>query len=649
MRRTFGQEPPARSRILLVDDEAEILVALTDLLEDEFEILSSTDPFEALRLLEANPDIAVIVSDQRMPGLTGDQFLHQARDISDAHGVLLTGYADLAAVVAALNQGRIRFYAHKPWESDALRAMLREVAHNCRLERALLTERALLRGLMEASSVALTFTDAGGRCIRRNIGPERNGDSEARVMERDLFPQLADEDYASMRRRTVEAGHDEHLLAVEQGGVQRWREFSRFTLPWPRRPNGDLVQAEERWQVSMVRDVTERLMMEARLRQDDKMRALGTLSGGIAHDFNNLLAAILGSLDLLSEMAPPPDAMAAKLLENACEAARRGTVLTRRLLEFGRPKSMALQPVAIGPLIHGMQDLLTQSLSRRTAEDGNVMGRCRLDLSAVPDDDSLPLVNSDPGQLEMALLNLCINARDAMPRGGCITISAYRERETPDGPAHVVVTVADEGCGMSAETMARIFEPFFTTKGIGSGTGLGLSTIYGFLRRCNGDVRVQSVPDQGTRMSLWLPEYEREAEEVPASSRVAAVTVSQRRILVVDDEDGVRLVTEQYLRQDGHTVVALGDGAEAVARVRDGERFDLAVLDLMMPGMSGRECGEALLALAPEMPILYVSGYADPGSLPEGAAVLAKPFTPRTLREAVVESLSQVGSEARVL
>ncbi|MCQ9155499.1 ATP-binding response regulator [Acidomonas methanolica] len=643
MREHFGYEPNERSRILLLDDEAEILVALTDLLEDEFDILISTDPVEALETLRRTPDVAVIVSDQRMPGMTGDQFLHHARAFSDAHGILLTGYADLAAVVAALNQGRIRFYAHKPWDSDALRAMIREVAYNCRVERALLTERALLRGLMEASPLGLSFSDANGRCIRRNIGPERGGDARVTVHERDLFPHVSDETYREMCRRTVENGHYEHLCEIERGGSRRWQEFTRSTLPWPRRPDGEIVPSAERWQVCMVRDVTERMALEARLRQDDKMRALGTLSGGIAHDFNNLLTAIIGSLELLADMVPPEGVMAARLLENASEAAKRGTLLTRRLLEFGRPKSSALQPVAVGPLIRGMEDLLVQSLNRHMTEDGRPTGRCTLDMSGVAENGTLPMVMSDPGQLEMALLNLCINARDAMPQGGSVAISSRAERAAPDGPVNVVITVADQGCGMSADTAARIFEPFFTTKGIGSGTGLGLSTIYSFLRRCNGDVRVDSRPGEGTRMSLWLPVCESCRALDAVSETVPRAVLPPCRILVVDDEDSVRLVTEHFLRQDGHDVVTARDGAEALALVENGERFDLVVLDLMMPGMSGRECGEALARVAPSLPVLYVSGYADPGSLPGDAFVLDKPFTPQTLRAALVETLSAPG------
>ncbi|AOX20145.1 response regulator [Kozakia baliensis] len=638
MRSVYGNAPQARSRILLVDDEPEILVALTDLLEDEFDILSSTDPLDALNILRDSPDVAVIVSDQRMPNLNGDAFLAQAREISDARGILLTGYADLAAVVAALNQGRIQFYAHKPWESDALRAMVREVAEHYRLERALLTERVLLHGLMETLPLGLVFSDAQGRVIRHNLTPDRQVSEEEGVLETSLYPETERAAIEAMRARTQERGQDEHLVETVDDDVTHWHEFIRAALPWPRRPGGDLEPINKRWQVGIERDVTERLAMELRLRQDDKMRALGTLSGGIAHDFNNLLTAILGSLELLSDLSPPSDPMATKLLENAAESARRGTVLTRRLLEFGRPKPTTLQPVPVIALISGMRDLLAQSLNRRTDTEGET-GRCTLDLAGVPSDLKLPPVMSDPGQLEMALLNLCINARDAMPQGGSIAIAAHYAEATQGGSDHVVVTVADHGCGMPPEVVARIFEPFFTTKGIGSGTGLGLSTIYGFLRRCNGDIQVQSMPGEGTRMALWLPVCQEAECEQAESEADSAETLSPQRILVADDEDGVRLVTEQFLRQDKHEVVGVSDGTDVIALIEAGEKFDLVALDLLMPGMSGRECGEILGKIAPDLPILYISGYADPDNLPEGAFVLGKPFTPQMLRRAVANAL----------
>lgn len=633
MKRADMSIPTERSRILIVDDEAEILVALTDLLEDEFDIVSCKDPLEALEFLKKASDIAVIVSDQRMPNITGDVLLSRAREFSDARGILLTGYADLAAVVAALNQGRIQFYAHKPWDSDSLRAMVREVASHHRLEKALMIERVLFQGALQAVPMGVVFSDSSGAVLRHNlhIEPELNG--LGGIDEISLYPEALRPRIAEMRLEAGQHGESIRLVAEDTPDGRRWHELIRHTLPWPRVMSGAILPPEQCWQFSLDRDVTERVTMEERLRQDDKMHALGTLAGGIAHDFNNLLTAMLGSLELLQDMTPDADAVMTKLFDNALNSARRGTVLTRRLLEFGRPKPVVLRPVSLVDLVWSMRDLIVQSLNRPSDIRGETE-HCVLDLSAVPRDENLPLVLSDVGQLEMALLNLCINARDAMARGGKIMIRLARS-VGPVGEPQMSLVVEDEGTGMPPEVIRRIFEPFFTTKGLGSGTGLGLSTIYGFLRRSGGDIRVQSTPGKGTTMTLLLPVC-REANERAAEPSVpAAITTGPLRILLADDEAGVRLVTEQFLRQDGHEVISVEDGTEVIDLMARGERFDLVVLDLLMPGMGGRECGQLLARTRPGLPVLYVSGYADPESLPVDAFVLGKPFTLQDLRQAV--------------
>lgn len=639
MKRTEMSVPYGRSRILLVDDEAEILVALTDLLEDEFDIISSTDPVEALEFLRQSPDIAVIVSDQRMPNMTGDVLLSKAREVSDARGILLTGYADLAAVVAALNQGRIQFYAHKPWESDSLRAMVREVAAHYRLERALMIERVLLHGALESVPMDVVFTRADGTVLRHNLDTEVSPDENGDIAEDMLHAEALRPEIASMREETRQSGSLNRLVAESTPDGVRWHEFTRQTLPWPRNALGIAFPNAQRWQMTIDRDVTDRIVMEERLRQDDKMHALGTLAGGIAHDFNNLLTAMLGSMELLQDMTPATNPTVTKLFENALESARRGTVLTRRLLEFGRPKPVALKPVDPVALVWSMNDLIVQSLSRASDLRGET-GRCVLDLSAVPRDLVIQPVLSDSGQLEMALLNLCINARDAMPAGGTIAISLGVETSHGDVPM-VALTVSDEGCGMPPEIVRRIFEPFFTTKGLGSGTGLGLSTIYGFLHRSGGDIRVDSEPGRGTSMTMLLPACVRTEVKGGKAEEKAARPHGSLRILLADDEPGVRLVTEHFLSQDGHLVESVANGNDVLTCLDAGNTYDLVVLDLLMPGMGGRECGTILAERYPDLPVLYVSGYADPENLPADAFVLGKPFTPQELRQAIVTTLDR--------
>ncbi|GAN53723.1 response regulator [Tanticharoenia sakaeratensis] len=627
---------PQRAQILLVDDEPEILVALADLFEDDFDLLTSTDPLAALDLLARNPDVAVIVSDQRMPGLNGDAFLARARQVSDAKGILLTGYADLASVASALNQGRIQFYAHKPWEAETLGAMVREAAAHHRLERALLTERVLLRGLMDNLPMRLVFTDEHGVSMRRN---DRPADEATALPEETGAAPWEQALIGMMRARVSDVGRDERLVQDPQNG--HWHEILRVALPWPE--GEEALPHHPAWQVSIDRDVSERVQLQTQLRQSEKMRALGTLAGGIAHDFNNLLTAVIGSLELLDDLLPEDTTMR-RLLENATGSARRGATLTRRLLDFSRPTPTTLRPVDVAQLLRSMEDLLAQSMIR-PGMGSAAETACRVVMAPVL--EAVPLVQTDASQLEMAILNLCINARDAMDQGGTITIALHRGEMGAGDPIlasgpYVVLSVRDQGCGMTREVAERVFEPFFTTKGTGRGTGLGLSTIFGFLRQNGGDIRVETAPGEGTEVRLWLPL----AKGVPGAQNTelpdaAHTCVGQCRVLVVDDEAMVRLVTEGFLRREGYVVEGVGSGEAALARLDSGPPVDLVVLDLLMPGMNGRDCGAAIRARGGRMPrIMYASGYADAASWPMDAPVLAKPFTPAALNEAVRRALA---------
>jgi len=638
----------SRSLILIVDDEPEILVALSDLLEGEFDIISTTSPHEALTLVRDHPEIAVIISDQRMPGMTGDVFLSQVQDKTDAKSILLTGYADLSVVITALNQGRIQFYVHKPWDSDGLKAMVRESATRFHTEKALFKERFLLQSTLSAAAFDIVFSDAGGRVIRHNINREmdsvvaiqREGDRE--VLEETLYPEEERDAISAQRREVVVRGKLEQCVPVTRDGITSWLERTRIVLPWPRQADGALLPAGQRWQASFERDVTERRALEQRMRQDDKMRALGTLSGGIAHDFNNLLTAILGSLDLLHDMLPSDGegdaSVPKKLVENAIDSARKGATLTRSLLEFGRPKSSALQAVNVVRLVRNLKELLSQSLNRASDAAGET-GKCALDLSHVARRADDLYAQSDPEQLEMALLNLCINARDAMQDGGTVAIHIEEDISAPSAE-FVVISVCDEGHGMTPEIAARIFDPFFTTKKLGQGSGLGLSTIYRFVKRCGGDIKVRSAPGQGTCMSLLLPKVPAQGAELAPDMAAIHRETRQLKILLIDDEAPVRLVTEQFLRRSGHEVVSVADGEAGLACLLAGQRFDLAILDLMMPRMSGQECGKRLVQKQPDLRRLYISGYADAAHRPPHHQVLEKPFTRAMLDEAIASIIN---------
>jgi len=638
--------------LLVLDDEPEILIALTDLLEDEYRVLSTTSPARGLEILAGNPDIAVIISDQRMPGMTGDAFLARARDLTDAQAILLTGYADIGAVAAALNQGRISFYSHKPWDTDALVSMVRQAADRFRLEGELRTERMLLAGLMANLRSGLSFKDSSGRFVRMNVQaasafgrlPEHCiGETELTLCREDQRARIG-----AAEARLAEAGRDEETFRISplhDPASGRWHEVVRVQLAGKGRTL-DGHEDEGLWSVAIDRDVTARVEMEQRLRQAEKMQALGTLAGGIAHDFNNLLTAVLGSLELVGDLMQPEPAVS-RLIDNATQAAQRGAVLTRRLLNFSRPRDLQIQTVDVVGLIDGMSDLLAQSaIVRPDLDQGAGTAGCVVDTAQVQALAHLSPVRTDAGQLEMALLNLCINARDAMPGGGRITITAWQEHldmvagSVMQPGEYVVIAVTDQGSGMSPETIERIFEPFFTTKDIGRGTGLGLSMVYGFVRHCGGDVRVRSKLGAGTQMELWLPVAEGAvlADDAVLADADAGRPHRALDILVVDDEDLVRGVTAGFLQQAGHRPFECSGGQAAIGLVSGGAQFDLVVMDLLMPVMGGVECARRLAEIRPDLPVVFVTGFADMNSLPDGAQVLAKPFTPQDLLSAVARA-----------
>ena len=597
--------------ILAVDDEPDILIALEDLFEDTYRVLTASRPADALEILRAEPDIAVILSDQRMPGLTGDALLAEARAFHEAQAILLTGYADITAVIAALNRGGIVGYVTKPWDPGLLRGTVAQAYERHRLGRDLATERALLRGLLDHSIDAISFKDAEGRFVRLNA-------RKAALLGRDLPACLglreadlpepkaqadASADEAAMRDGRVA----EALISEGPPGAETWSQFTRV----PIRDGGGAVS-----HLAVIeRDVTEQKSLEARLRQSDKMQALGTLAGGIAHDFNNLLTAILGSLELAApKVADQPRVQ--RLIENARGAAERGASLTKRLLSFSRAHDLQARATDVNALIEGMSELFSSSL-------GGLVS-VRTDLAP-----SLSAAQVDPDQLELAVLNLCINARDAMPDGGRITIATRRmainnDPEIADG-AYLAIRVSDEGTGIPEEILRRVCEPFFTTKAVGQGTGLGLAMVFGLAQQSKGRLTIESEVGRGTSVELALPfaattpvkDAEGEAT-VPAAARPA-------RILVVDDDPEVRHVTASFLSGFGYDETEAGNGHAALDLLTR-EAFDLVVADLAMPGMSGVELASEVKARHPGMPVLILTGHAEAMKIPADLPVLAKPF-----------------------
>jgi two-component system cell cycle sensor histidine kinase/response regulator CckA len=392
--------------------------------------------------------------------------------------------------------------------------------------------------------------------------------------------------------------------------------------------------------VAVKRDVTQEVTLESQLRQSQKMEAVGRLAGGVAHDFNNLLFVITGHTDLLLQQTLAADPRRERL-QHIADAASRAADLTRQLLAFSRRQVLEPTVLDLGELVRGLANMLPRLLG----EDVD------LRISIAP---QLGEVRADAGQIEQVIMNLAVNARDAMPEGGQLTIQVKnvelddeyaRHHEGAKAGPFVMLAVSDSGCGMAPETQRRIFEPFFTTKELGKGTGLGLSTVYGVVKQSNGYISVYSEPGQGTTFKVYLPRVDgsggaRGRERVDRFEARGSET-----ILLVEDDAGVRRLACELLQVAGYTVLAAAGGAEALAIA---EKYpgpvDLLLTDVVMPGMSGRDLARRLAERRPETKVVFMSGYTDDaivhhGVLSPGTLLLGKPFTPATLGRRVREAL----------
>ena len=386
-----------------------------------------------------------------------------------------------------------------------------------------------------------------------------------------------------------------------------------------------------------ARDITELKAAQEQLRQSQKMEALGQLTGGIAHDFNNLLTVVVGGLDLIAKRSE--DAKLKRYAENALAAAERGARLTGQLLAFSRVQRLEVRPTLISPLIENMRPLLRNVLGPGISK--------RFDL-----DDAMMPVMADPTQVEVAVLNLAINARDAMPEGGELTFATRPVRITGDGDVedgdYIALTITDTGMGMPPEVVERAFEPFFTTKEVGKGTGLGLSMVYGMARQSGGAARIESTPGKGTAVSLLFRRAEANVSEaIPAGEEPvqSVMTPAPMSILVIDDDPDVRGFIVAALEEQGYRVREASDGREGLAEL-ERQMPDLVVLDFIMPGLSGADVARHIRAGNPELPILFVSGYSETDAVKRiapDAPVLAKPFRAEALHRAVRGALNPAG------
>ena len=417
----------------------------------------------------------------------------------------------------------------------------------------------------------------------------------------------------------------------------RWRasDGSFRLIEWTAVPENERVHG-------VGRDVTQERITAEALRQAQKMEAVGQLTGGIAHDFNNLLQGITGSLELVKKriLQGRPEELD-RFINGAMTSANRAAALTHRLLAFSRRQPLAPQAILANPLLTSMEDLLRRTLGERLKLD--------LVLSA-----GLWLTRVDPNQLESAILNLVINARDAMPESGTLTIEtsntrldahyAHHNPETRPGQ-YVCICVRDTGTGMSADTLSKVFEPFFTTKPLGQGTGLGLSMIYGFAKQSEGSVKIDSELGSGTAVRLYLPRFYGElAAEEQAQEEAAARATQHETVLVVEDEPVVRSLIVTVLTDLGYRSLEAADGPAGLRCVQSKERIDLVISDVGLPGLNGRQLAEAARLTRPDLKFLFMTGYAEnaamaPGFLESGMSLITKPFAIDALAARIRETL----------
>ena len=447
-------------------------------------------------------------------------------------------------------------------------------------------------------------------------------------------------------RRTAEAAR----IMAEGGSFARFDNRYRHKdgtyrwISWSARPDAESIYAVGR-DFTAEKEQTEALRhVEDALRQAQKMEAVGQLTGGLAHDFNNLLAGISGSLDMIAlRVSQGRYADITRYVSVASDAAKRASALTHRLLAFSRQQTLDPKPTDVNRLVDGMEELIRRTVGPAVSIE--VHGAADLWAALV-----------DPSQLENSLLNLCINARDAMPNGGQIRIAtgnhwldhdAAAAEDLPAGE-YLALSVQDTGTGIAPELVARVFDPFFTTKQVGQGSGLGLSMVYGFAKQSGGHVRIYSELGIGTTVCIYLPRHDGKAEDIAADEKPAGPprATCNATVLVVDDEPSVRLLIADILADNGYQVLEAEDSATGLATLCSGVHIDLLISDIGLPGgMNGRQMAEAGLQVKPRLRVLLLTGYAEAavlgsGALADGMVVMTKPFDIDVLSNRVADLLT---------
>jgi PAS domain S-box-containing protein len=630
------------AKILIVEDERvvarDIQGHLTALGYSVVGICSAGG--EAVRLAEElRPDL-VLMDIRLEEGSDGVEAALEIRNRCQVPVVYMTAYADEDTLRRACITEPFG-YILKPFEERELRTVIEIALHKHAAERKLRRSQQRYETLVnsidgivwEADARTLQFTFVSRQAERLRGYPLERWFTEPTFFRDHIHPDDRDQ-VVGGARAAIEEKRDQdftyRMLGVD--GREVWLH-NRMKV---------VVENEHvSWVRGVMVDVTQQKRLEAQFHHAQKMEAVGRLAGGVAHDFNNLLTAITGYSEMVLDNLPPRD-VSRGLTQEILQAGERAARLTQQLLAFSRKQVLRPTVLNLNRIISGVEKML----GRLIGEDVELVTRL---------DPHLGLVKADLGQLEQVIVNLAVNARDAMPSGGQFlleTANVDRESEAPCDPEvppgrSVRLTVSDTGCGMDEATRARLFEPFFTTKEVGKGTGLGLSTVYGIIKQSGGHITVSSSVGHGTTFTIYLPRVEAVVPDKAPDPGKSSPRGGQEVVLVVEDEAVVRRLASVVLRQQGYTVLEATDGVEAL---RICERYqgplDLLLTDLVMPQMNGRQLARALKRMRPELKVLYFSGYPDDailrhGFVEEGLDFFPKPFTSNALAHKVREVLDR--------
>ena len=649
-----------RPRVLLVDDDERNLLAVAEVLDDLGEVVLARSGEEALRHL-LRGEFAVILLDVYMPGMDGYETAQIIRKREQTKGIPIVFLSavnkETEHLLRGYSMGAVD-YVFKPVDPVVLRSKVTVFvdlfAKTKEIERKAAQEQALNAELLKAEQELRRAEERQAAIIQSlpMVLYLEPFEAEAR------WPHYVSGDFQAITGFTLDDVRKQPTMWEDRLHPDD-RDAVLATIEGRRKTGRSSV--EYRWQsadgtyrhfldqavllkdsdgqpvefAGTLTDITEQRSLENQLMQAQKMDAIGKLTGGIAHDFNNLLAAVIGGLGLLEKRASLGQEEA-RILGMTKRAAEQGSELVRRLLAFARRQTLEPKPIRIQQLQEAVTDLLTHTLGGLVQIEWQIAGE-------------IPDAFADQAQLELALVNLIINARDAMPDGGTVTISVDTAEVAGDNAqglsagGYVRLRISDTGGGIAPEHIEKVLEPFFTTKEVGKGSGLGLPMVYGFAKQSNGAFHLESSIGNGTTAELWIPQAPDAVKDTGLESRaeepVAAALTRPLYILLVDDHPEVRTTTAAMLEELGHTVVEAANGQEALTALDNGSRScDLLISDYAMPNLSGTEFLRRARKICPDVPALIITGYAEADAVrdkPESVEILLKPFTPSALEKAV--------------